>query len=253
MNHTRNYKPTKTQTVKSPSYFLIRCDDAGMCHSVNMAFKIFGKRNIPFNASLMVTSGWYKEAVEILSKLPHVCLGISLILNSEWKNYKWGPVTGSLAVPSLVTKDGFFHTSKEALLSSKPDIREIEIELKAQIERALATNLDFYYIGSHMRTLESNEQLNQLMKKLAKEYEAGNIYYDVFHIGYENDELEALVDMHMLEIGINYNASEHKQAELDALCSEEFTDALRLNSTELITYKDIKQNKIPVNQLINAR
>ena len=33
-------------------------------------------------------------------------------LNSEWKNYRWEPVAGSAAVPSLVDENGFFFSSK---------------------------------------------------------------------------------------------------------------------------------------------
>lgn len=41
-------------------------------------------------------------------------------LNSEWKNYRWGPVLGRRAVPSLVDGGGFFFRRAEALHQNHP-------------------------------------------------------------------------------------------------------------------------------------
>jgi hypothetical protein len=245
-----------------------------MCHSINQAIKHFITREIPFNASIMFTCGWYHEIIDEIKNNPLVSPGIHLVLNSEWSNFKWGPVLGK-SVPTIVNKEGFFHTSQEALINSHPSINEIEQELRAQIERAFSTGLDFYYLDSHMNILEMNDDLKELQDKLAdefdllipgrfqeeimdlfyvpsenkirklitkiKEFEPGRTYYDLFHLGVDNEELQALVDMHMLEVGIDYDVSEHRQAELDALCSADFTAALKMYGVKVITYKDIKK------------
>ena len=258
---------------KAPK-FIIKCDDVGMCHSVNMAIKKFISREIPFNASVMFTSGWYHEIIKELKNSPHVSPGIHLVLNSEWSNYKWGPVLGS-SVPTIANKYGFFYTSQDTLLKSNPKIEEIEAELRAQIERAFSTGLDFYYLDSHMNILERRDDLKDLQDKLAKEYnllipgrfheeildlfyvpsenkirklitkikefKPGQTYFDLFHLGVDNEELQALVDMHMLEVGIDYDVSENRQAELDALCSAEFAAALKIHGVKVITYRDIKK------------
>src|SRR6185369_14801752 len=87
---------------------LIRCDDIGMCHSVNMAAERVLKTGIPVSMSVMVPCPWFTEAVDLLKKYPNVSVGIHLVLNSEWKNYRWGPVAGARAVPSLVDSLGNF-------------------------------------------------------------------------------------------------------------------------------------------------
>ena len=60
-----------------------------------------------------------------------VSVGIHLVLNSEWKNYRWGPVAGSAAVPSLVDENGLFFPSSEALHQHNPSVAEVEKELRA--------------------------------------------------------------------------------------------------------------------------
>ena len=76
-----------------PVYLLIRSDDAGMSHSVNMALQRLMDTGLPVSVSVMFTCPWYQETVEILKRHPKVAVGIHLTLNSEWKNYRWGPVS----------------------------------------------------------------------------------------------------------------------------------------------------------------
>src|SRR5712691_3823835 len=105
---------------------LIRTDDIGMSHSVNMAMEKLVSTGMPVSVSVLFVCPWYQEAVEILKQHPQVTVGIHLTLNSEWKNYRWGPVAGREAVPTLVDADGYFLPSSEALYRNHPDLREIE-------------------------------------------------------------------------------------------------------------------------------
>jgi hypothetical protein len=88
--------------AKAPTYLVIRTDDAGMSHSVNMAIERLINSGLPVSVSVMFPTPWYQETVEMLKRHPEVSVGIHLTLNSEWKNYRWGPVLGRTAVPSLV-------------------------------------------------------------------------------------------------------------------------------------------------------
>src|ERR1700726_2725164 len=88
------------QTTKLPE-LLIRLDDIGMNHSVNMAAKKMAETGLPISVSIQFACPWYQEAVEILKKYPNVSAGVHLTLTAEWKNYRWGPVLGRSAVPSL--------------------------------------------------------------------------------------------------------------------------------------------------------
>src|SRR6185503_8988271 len=98
--------PSKHPSGPDPVYLVIRTDDAGMSHSVNMALEKLIASGLPVSVSVMFPTPWYQETVDILKRHPDVSVGIHLTLNSEWKNYRWGPVLGRTAVPSLVDADG---------------------------------------------------------------------------------------------------------------------------------------------------
>ncbi len=98
------------QTTKLPQ-LLIRLDDIGMNHSVNMAAEKMAKTGLPISVSVQFACPWYQEAVAILKKYPNVSIGVHLTLTAEWKYYRWGPVLGQSAVPSLVDTLGYFHYS----------------------------------------------------------------------------------------------------------------------------------------------
>lgn len=152
---------------------MLRLDDIGMNHSVNMAMQKMADTKMPFSASVQFACPWYQEAVEILKKNPQISVGVHLTLTSEWKNYRWGPVTGREAVPSLVDKVGYFPQSTEAFAKSGYKLEEVEKELSAQIERALASGLKISYIDPHMGIALSTPALRALTEKLARKYKLG--------------------------------------------------------------------------------
>src|SRR3954467_9993223 len=103
---------------------LLRLDDIGMNHSVDMAIEKVAATGMPFSVSVLFACPWYQEAVEILRKNPQIAVGVHLALNSEWRGYRWGPVLGKGGVPSLVDSVGYLQSSGEAFLASHYDLGE---------------------------------------------------------------------------------------------------------------------------------
>ncbi len=257
--------------LRAETKLLIRCDDMGMCHSVNMAAKKLIEKGVVFSASVMFTCPWYLEAAAILKAHPEVGVGIHLTLNSEWRDYKWGPVSGKEAVPTLVDRNGYFWESEEDFAKANVKLEEVEKELRAQIERAKATGLRIDYIDYHMRTAVSTPQLRHLVERLAQEYnlglsgyfeendntiwavpphqkqstllnmldnlEKGKLNLIVIHLGLENPEMNALIDMNNPDDP--YRVSQHRNAELKALLSKAFRKKIKKNKIKLVTYRDV--------------
>src|SRR5471030_2523890 len=158
---------------------LIRCDDIGMCHAVNVAAKEVLETGMPVSMSVMVACPWFSEAVELLKKYSNVSVGVHLTLNAEWKQYRWGPVAGSQVVPSLVDSVGNFFPSRALLFGNNPKLSEIETELRAQIEKALHAGLKIDYIDYHMGAPVQTLETRAIIEKLAAQYRiAVSRYYD---------------------------------------------------------------------------
>src|SRR5919197_2733237 len=155
------------------SELLIRIDDIGMNHSVNLALAQLAATKIPLSASVMFACPWYQEAVEILRKNPQVSVGVHLVLNSEWKYYRWGPVLGKDAVPSLVDSVGYFLPSTDQFLAHHYDLGEVERELTAQVERAERSGLKIDYVDYHMGTAVATPELRAVVERVAEKFGVG--------------------------------------------------------------------------------
>ena len=147
---------------------VVHCDDIGMCHAANEgAFEALA--NGPATCgSVMVPCPWFAEAAAHIRAHPGLDIGVHLTLNAEWANYRWGPVAGRSAVPSLCDADGYFpRTTAEVHMQARPE--EVEIELRAQIDAALAAGIDVTHLDSHMGTVLL-PPLSEVYVKLAEEY-----------------------------------------------------------------------------------
>jgi predicted glycoside hydrolase/deacetylase ChbG (UPF0249 family) len=147
---------------------VVHCDDIGMCHAANVgAFEAL--ENGPATCgSLMVPCPWFPEAAERARANPDLDLGVHLTLNSEWPHYRWGPVAGASAVPSLVDAEGCLpRTLIDTVSQAK--IGEVEVELRAQVERALAAGIDVTHLDSHMGTVFV-PPLVEVYARLARDY-----------------------------------------------------------------------------------
>jgi len=251
-------------------YHLVRMDDFGMCHSVNMAVKKVIESGLPSSVSIMFVCPWYQEAVDILKEHPEVSVGVHLTLNAEWRNYRWGPISGKDAVPSLVDSVGYFFPSRAKLYGNNPQLDEIEKELRAQLDRAMNSGIRIDYMDFHMGAAVQTEETRTLVENLAAEYGlAMSMYFgekysndtygaqlgekskalttvinelepginlQVTHVGFDTPELAAMKDMN--SFGLK-NMSKHREGEMNSLLSEEFRNALKENKVKSITYREL--------------
>src|SRR5690606_16295123 len=143
---------------KNAKLLIIHADDLGVAHSENAASFTVLEKGAVNSASILVPCPWFPEAAAYAKDHPTADIGVHLAITSEWKLLKWGPVAPVTKVPSLVDKYGFFYADTPgAIAHAKPD--EVETELRAQIDRALAFGVDVTHLDSHMGTVVSHPDL----------------------------------------------------------------------------------------------
>jgi predicted glycoside hydrolase/deacetylase ChbG (UPF0249 family) len=148
---------------------ILNADDFGMCHDQNEGVMRGLKEGLFTSSTILVTCPWFEEAAEFGRNNPDADLGGHLTLTAEWDRYKWGPVLGAHAVPSLVDERGYlWQTVAQVYEHARLD--EAEAELRAQIEKLFAAGIDATHLDSHMGTLQLREDYHEIYARLANDY-----------------------------------------------------------------------------------
>ena len=148
---------------------IVHTDDIGMCHAANVGAFAALEAGPATCGSIMVPCPWFEEAAQHARAHPELDLGVHLTLNAEWEHYRWGPVAGRSAVPSLLDDRGYLPlTSLEVVQRAKPE--EVAVELRAQVQKALDAGIDVTHLDSHMGTCFFPPFL-QIYGDLAREFQ----------------------------------------------------------------------------------
>jgi predicted glycoside hydrolase/deacetylase ChbG (UPF0249 family) len=138
--------------MTSKKQIVVHEDDVGMCHGANAAFaELFGL-GVCTAGSVMVPCPWFLEVAEMQAGDARLDIGVHLVLTSEFRNYRWRPLTGASPASGLVDADGYFwRTAAEARTHAHPEA--VEAELRAQVEAAKRAGIDITHIDAHMFTV----------------------------------------------------------------------------------------------------
>ena len=168
-NHEKEISTAERLGYKADARVLIlNADDFGMCHDQNEGVMTGLKDGVFTSSTILVTCPWFEEAADFARKNPAADLGVHLTLTAEWDTYKWGPVLGARAVPSLVDERGYlWQTVAQVYEHARLD--EAEAELRAQIEKAVAAGIDVTHLDSHMGTLQLRLDYHEIYARLANE------------------------------------------------------------------------------------
>ena len=136
---------------KDAKLVIIHADDLGVSHSENAASIMAMEKGSVSSASIMVPCPWFPEIAAYAQSHPAADLGLHLTLTSEWKYYKWGPVTAKEKVPGLVNKNGFLYSSVDSV-HQNASAAEAETEMRNQVLRAMQFGIDPTHLDAHMGT-----------------------------------------------------------------------------------------------------
>lgn len=149
---------------------IIHADDLGVAHSENIASILAMKVGNVNSASIMMPCPWVAEIADYATENPKADLGLHLTLTAEWKLMKWGPVAPLGEVPSLVNELGFFYDNCLEF-GQHAKIEEVEVELRAQIEKAYKMGIKPTHLDTHMGCLAfTSPEVFEVYLKLGREY-----------------------------------------------------------------------------------
>ena len=134
---------------RSDRVAIVHADDIGMCDAQSDGGFEALEGGAVTCGSLMVPCPGFAAAAERARGRTDLDLGVHLTLTAEWPGLRWGPLLPAATVPSLVDADGFLpRTGAEVVARAR--VEEVEAELRAQVEHALAAGIDVTHVDSHM-------------------------------------------------------------------------------------------------------
>ena len=131
---------------------IIHTDDIGMCQASVSAFAELADFGLISCGAVMVPCPWFLEAAAYCRAHPGVDMGVHLTLTSEWKTYRWGPISTREPSSGLLDDEGcFHHRSEEA--QARADPAAVLAEIQAQVERARGSGIAVTHVDTHMGTV----------------------------------------------------------------------------------------------------
>src|SRR5579871_2068233 len=72
---------------------ILHVDDLAMCHGANRAYLDLARAGCATCGSVMVPCPWFLDIAEAAAAEPALDLGVHLTLTSEWRHYRWRPLS----------------------------------------------------------------------------------------------------------------------------------------------------------------
>ena len=126
------------------------------------------EKGVANSVSIMMPCPWVPAIVRYAKEHPSVDAGLHLTLTSEWKDYRWVPLSGKTITPGLVDQEGALWSSVEEVVKNA-SADEVEKEIRAQIDRAKSMGLNPTHLDSHMGTLFATPEFLQRYIKVGIE------------------------------------------------------------------------------------
>jgi predicted glycoside hydrolase/deacetylase ChbG (UPF0249 family) len=147
---------------------ILHVDDLAMCHGANRAFLDLAAAGRVTCGSVMVPCPWFRQIAEAAATDPALDLGVHLTLTSEWRHYRWRPLSTASRASGLIDNDGYFWRDV-ASLHAQLVPEAAEAELRTQIDSAIAAGMRPTHIDAHMAAAMLPELID-LHVRLAVDY-----------------------------------------------------------------------------------
>jgi predicted glycoside hydrolase/deacetylase ChbG (UPF0249 family) len=146
---------------------IIHTDDIGMCQASVEAFADLNEAGIISSGAVMVPCPWFLHAAEYARQHPQADLGVHLTLTSEWKTYRWGPLSTRDPASGLIDEQGYFH-HLTAPAQKHGDPAAVDLELNTQVQRAIQAGIVPTHADTHMGTVAHPKFMNSYIQLAMK-------------------------------------------------------------------------------------
>ncbi len=153
------------------SLLIVNADDFGISEGVNLGIVEAHRRGILTSATVMANAPAFEHALHLGSEHPTLAIGVHLNLTAG------SPLLPPSHVPDLVDRKGRFpraHRLLRRLSLGRVDLRQVESELGAQVERVLHSGLHPDHLDSHHH-LHTHPALHPLVVRMAQRYGIGGV------------------------------------------------------------------------------
>lgn len=131
---------------------ILHVDDVGMSFESNEGAIRALEQGVASSWSVMMPCPWVPGIFHYLKEHPETDAGLHLTLTSEWKDYRWEPLSGARVVPGLIDAEGAMHSNVQAVVThASPE--EVDTEIRAQLDRCRKLGWEPTHLDSHMGTL----------------------------------------------------------------------------------------------------
>ncbi len=154
---------------KDKKVLILHADDMGMCAEANEAGSLLLAKDQIQSASIMAPCPGFEKFAEWYKNNPNEDVGLHLTLTSEWKEYRWGPVSNPDEVSGLIDPEGFMWHEVPGVVQNAT-AEEVEKEIRAQIDKAISAGIKPGHIDTHMGTLYASLGFTKAYLKVAMEY-----------------------------------------------------------------------------------
>ena len=149
---------------------IVHADDIGLARSVNVATAQAFETGGITSGSVMVPAPWFPDFAAYYREHQPLDVGIHITLTAEWDYFKWGGISPAGEIPSLLDEHGHFYaTVEEVAEHARP--AEVEKEIRAQIERAIALGIRPTHLDTHMGSVMATPDLLRIYLELGEEYD----------------------------------------------------------------------------------
>jgi predicted glycoside hydrolase/deacetylase ChbG (UPF0249 family) len=131
---------------------IIHTDDIGMCQASVEAFADLVDAGWISSGAVMVPCPWFPAAAAYSCEHPEADLGVHVTLTSEWKYYRWRPISTVDPASGLFDEEGFFY-HRAAPAQDHVDPSAARGEIDAQVKRALQFGMHPTHMDTHMGTV----------------------------------------------------------------------------------------------------